>query len=135
MEERIAEIDLQVKALQHDVANESKSSAGDKHETSRAMMNLEQEKLDKQYQELTMMKERFDKINFDCSSEKIQIGSLIETNKGIFLLSVGFGKIQTAQRDLMLLSIQSPLEELLNGKKKDDRFKLNTHEYIIISVI
>ena len=135
MEERIAEIELQGKALQEGVANESKSSAGDKHETARAMMNLEQEKLGRQFQELMTMKEHFNKINFEIVSDKIQLGSMIETNKGYFLLSVGLGKIKANTQDLMLLSLQSPLGEILLGKSEGDRVILNTHEYIIIKVI
>lgn len=135
MGERITEIEFQRKALQEGVANESKSSAGDKHETARAMMNLEQEKLGRQYRELITMKEYFDKINFEIVSDKIQLGSLIETNKGFFLLSVGLGKIKTNKQDLMLLSLQSPLGEILLGKSESDRVLLKTHEYIIISVI
>ena len=88
MDTRVVEIELQLKALRDDVSNESKSSAGDKHETARAMMNLEQEKLGRQLQELMTMKEHFDKINFEIVSDKIQLGSMIETNKGYFLLSV-----------------------------------------------
>jgi transcription elongation GreA/GreB family factor len=135
MEKRIAEIELQLKALQNDVANESKSSAGDKHETARAMMNLEQEKLGRQFQELMTMKEHFNKINFEIVSDKIQLGSMIETNKGYFLLSVGIGKIKANTQDLMLLSLQSPLGEMLLGKSEGDHVMLNTHEYIIIRVI
>lgn len=135
MEKRIAEIELQLKALRDDVSNESKSSAGDKHETARAMMNLEQEKLGKQFQELMTMKEHFNKINFEIVSDKIQLGSMIETNKGYFLLSVGLGKIKANTQDLMLLSLQSPLGEMLLGKSEGDHVMLNTHEYIIIRVI
>ncbi|MBP6511919.1 MAG: 3-oxoacyl-ACP synthase [Bacteroidia bacterium] len=132
---RLLELKEQTLALQHDVANESKSSAGDKHETARAMMNLEQEKLERQYQELMTMKDRFDKINFESPIDKIQLGSLIETNKGFFLLSVGLGKVKTNKQDLMLLSLQSPLGEVLFGKRVGDFVMLNKHEYIVIKVI
>lgn len=132
---RLLELKEQTLALQHDVANESKSSAGDKHETARAMMNLEQEKLERQYQELMTMKDRFDKINFESPIDKIQLGSLIETNKGFFLLSVGLGKVKTNKQDLMLLSLQSPLGEVLFGKRVGDFVMLNKLEYIVIKVI
>ena len=132
---RLLELKEQTLALQHDVADESKSSAGDKHETARAMMNLEQEKLERQYQELMTMKDRFDKINFESPIDKIQLGSLIETNKGFFLLSVGLGKVKTNKQDLMLLSLQSPLGEVLFGKRVGDFVMLNKHEYIVIKVI
>ena len=131
MDERIAEFEAQCKALQEGVANESKSSAGDKHETSRAMMNLEQEKLSRQLQELLVMKDRFEKIDFETSADKIKIGSLIQTNKGLFLLSVGLGKISMDGHDVLLLSKQSPLGEALYGKCKGEKIGLNANQYII----
>lgn len=134
IDERIEEMVLQGKALQEGVANESKSSAGDKHETARAMMNLEQEKLGRQYQELMTMKEYFDKINFEIVSDKIQLGSMIETNKGYFLLSVGFGKVSFHDQDILLLSIPSPLGEALIGKHVGDKIQLNSFQYIIESI-
>ncbi len=132
--ERIEEMVLQGKTLQDGVANESKSSAGDKHETARAMMNLEQEKLGRQYQELMTMKEYFDKINFEIVSDKILLGSIIETNKGYFLLSVGLGKVSFHDQDVLLLSLQSPLGEALIGKHVGEKIQMNSFQYIIESI-
>ncbi|MBL4643926.1 MAG: 3-oxoacyl-ACP synthase, partial [Flavobacteriaceae bacterium] len=47
------------KALQ----SETKSSAGDKHETGRAMLQLEMEKAGQQLSGITLMKETLAKIN------------------------------------------------------------------------
>ncbi|MWD30855.1 3-oxoacyl-ACP synthase, partial [Aquicoccus sp. SCR17] len=44
-------------ALQESLNSETKSSAGDKHETGRAMVQLEQEKLAQQLVELDRLKE------------------------------------------------------------------------------
>ncbi|MBK7855608.1 MAG: hypothetical protein IPJ79_12525 [Bacteroidetes bacterium] len=45
IDERIAGLKNSIATLLDDAESEMKSSAGDKHETSRAMMQLEQEKL------------------------------------------------------------------------------------------
>lgn len=135
MDERIAEFEAQSKALQEGVANESKSSAGDKHETARAMMNLEQEKLGRQLQELFTMKERFEKIDFDSPSSTVKLGNLITTNKGKFLLSIGLGKVVIQNEEVLLLSLQSPLGEVLLGKKVGDKIQMNTNQFIIEEII
>ena len=134
LERKLLDLRMQTKALQVDVGNESKSSAGDKHETSRAMMNLEQEKLGRQLQELLMMKDKLEKINFENPSDRIQIGSLIDTNKGQFLLSVGMGKILFQQQNILLLSLQSPLGVMLLGKKVGDIVKMNAVQYTIENI-
>lgn len=131
MDKRITEFEAQGKVLQEGVANESKSSAGDKHETARAMMNLEQEKLGRQYQELLNMKERFEKIDFHSHSSTVKLGSLVTTNKGNFLLSVGLGKVIFQKEEVLLLSLQAPLGEALLGKKVGDKIQLNTSQFII----
>ena len=46
----------QILARKQDLETASKSSAGDKHETARAMIHLEQEKLGFQYQFLNSLK-------------------------------------------------------------------------------
>lgn len=135
LDERITEVEKQGKSLQEGVAGESKSSAGDKHETARAMMNLEQEKLGRQYQELLNMKEVFEKIDFHSRSSAVKLGSLIITNKGKFLLSIGWGKVVIQNEDVLLLSSQSPLGEVLLGKTVGDKIQMNTNQYIIEDVI
>ena len=64
--------------------SESKSSAGDKHETSKAMMQLEIEKLGTQLKEAELKLLEFDKINFNMNFQCIEQGSLVETNRGYF---------------------------------------------------
>lgn len=50
--ERLARIQGQIKELETALTSETKSSAGDKHETGRAMIQLEREKLGQQLAEL-----------------------------------------------------------------------------------
>ena len=73
--------------------SESKSSAGDKHETSKAMMQLEIEKLGTQLKEAEGQLAEFEKINFNKTFQTIEQGSLVETNKGYFLIASSIGKI------------------------------------------
>ena len=58
-------------------ANDSKSSAGDKHETAISMAQLEQEKLTKQINDYLALQVSLFKINPEKASSKIELGSLV----------------------------------------------------------
>ena len=61
--------------------SETKSSAGDKHETGRAMLQLEIEKASQQLDAILQMKEVMKKIIIENTSTSVCLGSLILTDK------------------------------------------------------
>lgn len=131
IDSRIKEIEEQLRTLKDDVAGESKSSAGDKHETARAMMNLEQEKLSQQQHEMLKMQEKLQHIDFGRTSDDVRLGSLVTTNQGKFIVSVPLGKITFEGREYLFLSAQSPLGNLLLGKAINDTITVGKMEYAI----
>lgn len=111
--------------------NETKSTAGDKHEIGRAMMQLEQEKLGNQLVDLESQKNDFDKIDFSISHTAIANGSLIETNKGFFLIAMAIGKLEVDQSTVFVISKKSPLAKVLLGLKNNDTVDFNNMKYLI----
>ena len=111
--------------------NETKSTAGDKHETVRAMMQLEQEKLGNQLVDLESQKIDFDKIDFSISHTSVTNGSLIETNKGFFLIATAIGKLEVDQTTVFVISKKSPLALVLIGLKNNDTVDFNGMTYLI----
>lgn len=111
--------------------NETKSSAGDKHETARAMMQLEQEKLSHQLKELQDQKSELKKIDISKHSSQIAKGTLIQSDKGFLFLSIGLGKISVADKTVFAISPQSPLGLKLLGKKENDIVEMNGVKYTI----
>ena len=69
-------------------ANETKSTAGDKHETGRAMAQLEQEKIGSQLAEITKLKEILFRIQPEKTCSKVELGSIVESSAGIFFISI-----------------------------------------------
>lgn len=114
--------------------SESKSSAGDKHETSKAMMQLEIEKLGTQLKEAELQLAEFEKINFNKIHQSIEQGSLVETNKGYFLIVSSIGKISVDDKTVFVISSKSPLAVAFSGKKLKDKISFNGMEYFIESV-
>lgn len=113
---------------------ESKSSAGDKHETSKAMMQLEIEKLGTQLKEAELQLAEFEKINFTKKFQGIEQGSLVETNKGYFLIASSIGKIEVDSKTVFVISNKSPLALKLIGSKQKDTVMFNDVSYIINTI-
>ena len=135
IEERQRDLDQQVTELKDALLSDTKSSAGDKHETSRAMTQLEQEKLGKQIGELNQLKSNFLRINRDEAHQIIQLGSLILTSEGFYYLSIPLGKITlTNEIEVFCLSPISPLGQLLKGKKEGEVITFNNRMIRIDSV-
>lgn len=120
--------------LSDSAANETKRTAGDKHETALAMLQIEQENNNRQLNELLNQKRVLEQIDFTIQSTTIGKGSLVTTNKGIFFLSIGLGKLQIEGQQIIAVSIESPLGQQLAGRCIDDQFELNQHIYKILQI-
>ena len=116
-------------------ANESKSSAGDKHETSRAMAQLEQEKIGGQLIEMTKLHAILQRIDPTFVSDSIQLGSLVETSSGWFYLSVGIGILNSGGNTLFCITPNAPVGKLLVGKKVQDSIEFNGKPTRIIQLL
>lgn len=115
--------------------SDGKSSAGDKHETARAMMQLEQEKISKQLDELIAQKTVLQKIDATLKSTQITKGSLVKTNKGYLFISVALGKLSVEGTDVIILSPQSPLGLKLMGLQAKLSAQVNAVTYTIEEVL
>lgn len=117
-----------------EMADNAKSSAGDKHETSTSMAQNEQEKIGQQIFELEKQIELVKYINPNHQSSKIGIGSVIKTKENTFYLSIGFGKIMCDNEPVLCISPNAPLGKLLIGKSKNDTVIFNQQEHKICEI-
>jgi len=108
--------------------SETKSSAGDKHETGRAMLQLEMEKAGQQLIIVQQMQKQISRIEVMHSSEICCLGSLITTNSFNYYLAISVGKIQIGVKEYFIISPSSPIGKLLLGKKKRDTITFNNSE-------
>jgi len=120
--------------LKEGAQNDAKSSAGDKHETSRAMMQIEQEKIGKQLKEAEEIKNVLEKIDARIPHIKVALGSLINTNAGIFYIAASLSKIKLSHQDIFVLSPQSPLGAKLLGLNLNDKIELNSKQFTINAI-
>ena len=134
VEEKIKTLRKMITDLAEDAQNDAKGSAGDKHETALAMMHLEQEKLNHKLKEVLEQKTILDGIDTTTNHTKVSLGSLVFTNKYIFFICSALPKIKIDDIEIIALSPQSPLGEVMKGKAKLDTFSFNKIEYAILSI-
>lgn len=132
-DEKVRSLQNILRELEEGAQNDNKSSAGDKHETARAMMQLEQEKISAQLTEALSQKAALEKLGYS-HSETIKAGSLIGTNKGFLYFGVAPAKIVVEEKNITVLSAHSPLGKKLPGLKIGDTAEMNGVVYKIESI-
>ena len=115
-------------------ANETKSTAGDKHETGRAMAQLEQEKIGSQIAEITKLKEILFRIQPEKKHTKVELGSLVETSNGLFFISIGIGAFQFEGKSVFCITPMAPVCQLLLGKQEGAQIEWQGKKIEIIQV-
>ena len=121
--------------LKESGSNETKSTAGDKHETALAMLQIEQANLRGQLQEAVTQKNALKKINPAIAASVIVNGSLIKTNRGYLFLCIALGKAVIDSVTVIALSPQSPLGIKLMGLTKGDVTEVNNNQYFIEDIM
>jgi len=133
-EKRLTRIQKSIKGIQASLSSETKSSAGDKHETGRAMLQLEREKLGKQLAEAEKMKLVLNKVSSENNPTLIALGSLVKTSKSNYFISISAGEYKTDTHSVYCVSAQTPIGKLLLGKAKNDSILFNGESILITEI-
>lgn len=128
-------------AVQHILDNvatslkeETKSSAGDKHETGRAMLQLERENAGKQLAEIEKVEVTLHRLNSDISKGPAHLGCVIKTSQANYYLSIPAGALKVGDDIYYAIGIGSPIGQLLLGKKEGEAVRFRESEISIVSV-
>ena len=114
--------------------NETKSSAGDKHETGRAMMQIEQARNEAQLRKIIGLKNELQQINIQQISDNIVLGSLVRTTRGNYFLSIGLGKFILREETYYAISTAAPIGQLLLNKKVGDNLTFQEKKFSVKAI-
>jgi len=131
IKDKIHLLKLELDSINREKNNLNKSSAGDKFETSRALMQTEYDKI---HNQLLMFKNQLraiESISLSDKKNKVEVGSVIKTNKSFYFIGIGLGKQIIDNNDIYIISLSSPIGKLLNNKKKGDKIVFNNNEELI----
>lgn len=104
---------------------ETKSSAGDKYETNREMINQEKGKIASRLEDVLKQKKVLEQINPEKTNPTIGLGSLVRTSNGWYYVSVGLGALEVLGHSVFAISPVSPIGQALNGKSANTNFEIN----------
>ena len=113
--------------------NDTKSSMGDKYETSREMLQQEINNLQIQLNEHLKSQKILKNINPN-PHKIVTLGSLVETEKGKFFIAVSLGELSFNQEKIFVVSAESPLAKAMNGKKTGESFVVNNLQQTIKNI-
>lgn len=131
---KIGEIQAEVSSLQQEMGEETKSSAGDKFETSREMMNQSINRLQNSLQQQKKQLQQLEELKNSKATEKVGLGSFVCTEKVNFLFGLAFGKVNSSKDNIFALSLNSPLGRIFLDQKVGDTVKMNQTNYTIKSI-
>ena len=132
VEKRMKTIQKTIDSNKHDLLSETKSSAGDKHETGRAMIQLEMEKASQQLSVVNEMNEILKRISIKESSNNIKLGSIIKTTNGTYFLAISVGQVTVENETYFVVSSKSPIGIQLLGKQVGEIIPFNKAEILEI---
>ena len=125
LDDRLETVLGRIANIQESLQSETKSSAGDKHETGRAMLQLEREKAGNQLADIQKQQELFSRVIIDTSSDVARLGSIVITDKGVYFLAISVGGITIDSKTYYAISPSSPIGQVLLGKKNGEEFAFN----------
>lgn len=134
VQQRIDTARQAMEAAQASANEESKSSAGDKYETGRAMAQIERDRHAQLLAEALKLQQELARTNIDKAYETVQPGSLVSTDRGRFFISISAGKLTHDGVDYFAVSPASPIAALLIGKRVGDVVTFNRQPYRLLTV-
>lgn len=133
-DERISSIENALQASHEASVNDTKSSAGDKYETTREMMQQEISRNAQQLMEAKKLRMTLDRFNPETASDAIKQGSFVVTSGGDFYISISAGQLMAGEKSVYAVSANSPIGRLMMGRKSGDSVELNNKTFLIREV-
>ncbi|MFK7811393.1 MAG: 3-oxoacyl-ACP synthase [Maribacter sp.] len=134
VKDRTVRIQNNIKDIQESLSSETKSSAGDKHETGRAMLQLEREKLGQQLLEAEKMAIILSRISMNTKTSAVLLGSWVKTSKRDYFLAISAGEYKGAEDPIFCISRATPIGKLLLGKSIGDVVDFDGEKIRIIKI-
>ncbi|MFS4483398.1 3-oxoacyl-ACP synthase [Hyunsoonleella sp. 2307UL5-6] len=134
LNQRLKTIQHTIADIQHSLLSETKSSAGDKHETGRAMLQLEREKAGQQLAELQTQIKILQKVNPEQSHQNVALGSVVKTSVSNYFISVSVGEIKANNQSFYGISAATPIGKLLLSKRIGDTITFRSQNFTILEI-
>lgn len=113
--------------------NDTKSSMGDKYETSREMLQQEINRLQSQLKVQLDQKAALSKISSE-SCDIVKNGAIVQTKYAYFFVSVGFGEFNFNSQKIFAVSPKAPLIQAIWAMSAGSQFVFNGVSQEILAI-
>lgn len=136
VQQRIDTAQMAIDSIESASEAETKSSAGDKFETSREMMKQEMERNQRLLFDAQKMLHILNNLSTENGqSNRVDTGTLVQTDQGLFYIAISAGKLTVGEKEIFALSPSSPVGRLLMNKQEGDFISFNSRQYVIQEVV
>jgi hypothetical protein len=135
VQQRMANAQQAIQSAEQSAAEDTKSSAGDKYETGREMLQQEKDRGMAQLTEANKLLIALNRISTAGKSTKAEEGSIVKTNNGNFYIAVSAGVLNFTGESYFAISAASPIGAKMLGCKSGDGFALNGKTYLVLEVL
>ena len=135
IEQRIETAETALEQAREASNDDTKSSAGDKFETTREMMQQDISRNKLLLLDAKQNLQVLEAIKDLPDSDRIKGGSLVVTSEGVFYIGISAGQLNVDGKTYFAISALSPIGQLLLGKQIKDVVSFNQKEYRILEVI
>ncbi|MBD2714755.1 hypothetical protein KBK19_06895 [Microvirga sp. STR05] len=134
VQERIDACQAAIQAAQESANSETKSSAGDKYETGRAMAQNERDRNTVQLRQAQQLQGELQRINPETPCDTVRPGALVHTSMGVFYLGISAGKLTVEEQDYFAVSAAAPVAAALAGKRAGEEALFNGKQVRVLTV-
>ncbi len=134
LNERVEHAQKAMVDSQKDSNGETKSSAGDKYETGRAMAQLDKERHARRHSVALDTLYQLQSVGLSEPSETVTLGSLVVTDLGTYYIAIGIGTVELNKEVIHVISIDSPMGQELLGLEEDDELIFRNRQVNILKI-
>ncbi|AIM36301.1 hypothetical protein KO02_06010 [Sphingobacterium sp. ML3W] len=134
VEDRIANLELALKSAHEASTDDTKSSAGDKYETTREMMQQDIARCQMQLAEAKKDESILNGLSQPKPLGFVQNGSIVNTNLGVYFIAISIGVVPIDKEKVFVISNLSPIGKLLLKKKIGESFSFNNVEQHVLAI-
>ena len=114
--------------------SDTKSSAGDKHEVGRAMVQQELDQLETQLAKVLVMQQELRSVPLDRAYDRAAFGALVSTDQGRYFIAIGLGAVQVDGEVCYAVSLASPIGQALRDKRAGDLVLFNGKRMTVVAI-
>ncbi|WP_421938951.1 3-oxoacyl-ACP synthase [Pedobacter sp.] len=135
IQKRIENIEYSLQQARQASNDDTKSSAGDKYETTREMMQQEMDRNSKLLYEAGQQKIALQQVENVEAVPVSKNGSLVITSEGNFYISISAGELLLDGQKYFAISQAAPIGKMLIGKQVNDTFTFNGKGFKIEAIL